>query len=152
MKNIITALIGIALAFAIQTSYALNNASLESNKRNVIEFYDKLINQKNFDAAAIYLGPSFTQHNPTAADGLAGLKAFVQYLRDNYPDAHSEIRYLLMVIMSWFMFTAYVYQVREEELYLICLNWRMERLWNTGIPRKKYLRHQPTKMVCFNQN
>lgn len=92
MKKIISGFIAIALAVTIQACYGFNHNQLEVNKQNVVEFYDKLINQKDFNAAATYLGPHFTQHNPTAADGLDGLKGFVQFLRDNYPNAHSEIK------------------------------------------------------------
>ena len=55
---------------------------MEDNKKAVVEFYDLAINQKNFDAAAKFLGPRYTQHNPRAADGPDGLKAFLAYLRE----------------------------------------------------------------------
>jgi predicted SnoaL-like aldol condensation-catalyzing enzyme len=64
----------------------------ERNKRTVVEFYEKAINQKDFEAAAKYLGPRYTQHNPLAADGPAGLQAFLRYLRETYPNSHSEIK------------------------------------------------------------
>ena len=64
----------------------------EANKKNVVEFYDKALNQKDFEAAARHLGPRYTQHNPVAADGPEGLKAFIQFLRDKFPNARSEIK------------------------------------------------------------
>ena len=79
----------------VNSVYATNykqHKQQEINKQNVIEFYDIAINQKDFDAASKYLGSRYTQHNPTAADGPEGLKAFIQFLRENYPDAHSEIK------------------------------------------------------------
>lgn len=36
--------------------------------------------------------PGYTQHNPMAADGPEGLKGFLQFLRAQYPDSHSEIK------------------------------------------------------------
>ena len=83
----------LAFSFAaiMQTVYADHHSQQEINKQKVIEFYDQAINQKNFEAASQYLGDHYTQHNPTAADGPEGLKAFIQYLRDNYPKAHSDI-------------------------------------------------------------
>lgn len=92
MKNIISILTAIILASTIQIAYGVNTNQLEINKQNVIEFYDKAINQKDFDAASKYLGSRYTQHNPTAADGPEGLKAFIQFLKENYPNAHSEIK------------------------------------------------------------
>jgi predicted SnoaL-like aldol condensation-catalyzing enzyme len=64
----------------------------ERNKRIVVEFYEKAINQKDFEAASKYIGPRYTQHNPLAADGPAGLQAYLQYLRATYPNSHSEIK------------------------------------------------------------
>lgn len=90
MKKFISIFVASALLF-VNTAFAFNNKQEEINKQNVIEFYDKAINQKDFDAASKYLGSRYTQHNPTAADGPEGLKAFIQYLRNNFPNAHSEI-------------------------------------------------------------
>ena len=64
----------------------------ERNKRTVVEFYEAAINQKDFAAAAKYLGPRYTQHNQNAADGPAGLQAYLQFLREKFPEAHSEIK------------------------------------------------------------
>jgi predicted SnoaL-like aldol condensation-catalyzing enzyme len=66
--------------------------SQEQNKKTVVEFYDAAINQKNFEAAAKFLGPRYTQHNPNAADGPDGLKAFLIFLREKLPNYHSEIK------------------------------------------------------------
>jgi len=64
----------------------------EQNKRTVVEFYEKAINQKDFEAASKYMGPKYTQHNPNAADGATGLQAFLKFLRERYPNSHSEIK------------------------------------------------------------
>ena len=89
-----TALAFVAVTFALGAHAALaaDAAQLEINKKNVVEFYDKAINQKDFEAAAKYLGPRYTQHNPAAADGPEGLKAFLGFLREKFPNARSEIR------------------------------------------------------------
>jgi predicted SnoaL-like aldol condensation-catalyzing enzyme len=65
----------------------------DQNKRIVTEFYDKALNQKDFDAAASYFGPHYIQHNPTARDGIEGFKAFIQTLREKFPNSHSEIKH-----------------------------------------------------------
>lgn len=64
---------------------------LESNKKAVLEFYELAINQKDFPAAEKYIGTQYIQHNPSAADGKEGLKQFLQYLRENLPEYHSDI-------------------------------------------------------------
>ncbi len=64
----------------------------EESKKTVLEFYDAAINQKNFEAAAKFLGPRYVQHNPRAADGPEGLKIFIAFLREKFPDYHSDIK------------------------------------------------------------
>ena len=65
---------------------------LESNKQAVLEFYDLIINKKDFDAARPYLGTSYRQHNPLVGDGPEGLAAFVEFLRTEHPQAHSVVK------------------------------------------------------------
>jgi len=67
-------------------------SSLEANKKIVQEFYDLLINKKDFKAASKYIGNRYVQHNPLVAEGPEGLKAFVDFLKSDYPDARSEIK------------------------------------------------------------
>ena len=67
----------------------------EANKKIVVAFYEAAINQKDFDAASKYLGSRYTQHNPNAADGPEGLKAFLGFLREKFPNAKSEIKRVL---------------------------------------------------------
>ena len=64
---------------------------LERNKRFVAEFYDIIINQKDYEKAKAYMGPRYRQHNPLVKDRPEGLREFIEYLRVNAPDAHSEI-------------------------------------------------------------
>ena len=66
--------------------------SLEANKKIVQEFYNLLINKKDFKSASKYIGNRYIQHNPLVAEGLEGLKAFVDFLKSEYPDARSEIK------------------------------------------------------------
>ena len=67
-------------------------ADAESNKKTVLEFYDKALNQKDFDAAAKYFGPRYVQHNPGAPDGIEGFKAFITARKEKFPGAKSEIK------------------------------------------------------------
>jgi predicted SnoaL-like aldol condensation-catalyzing enzyme len=81
-------MLAIALLFTSPAAYA----DLAANKKNVVEFYEKAINQKDFDAASKYLGSRYIQHNPVAADGPEGLKAFIGFLKSKFPNAKSEIK------------------------------------------------------------
>src|SRR5262249_24903148 len=64
----------------------------EANKKIVIDFYDKATNQKDFAAASVHLGKVYKQHNPLAADGPEGLKAFLEFARQNMPTHHTQFK------------------------------------------------------------
>jgi predicted SnoaL-like aldol condensation-catalyzing enzyme len=81
-----------AIAVAPAAAHAADAAQMEKNKKVVAEFYEAGINQKNFEAASKFLGPRYIQHNPTGADGPEGLKAYINFLREKFPDAHSEVK------------------------------------------------------------
>jgi predicted SnoaL-like aldol condensation-catalyzing enzyme len=68
------------------------DAKEEANKKLVIEFYEKAINQKDFEAASKYFGSRYVQHNPNAPDGIEGFKAFLGFLREKFPQSKSEIK------------------------------------------------------------
>jgi predicted SnoaL-like aldol condensation-catalyzing enzyme len=91
MIRIVTAVMILGLVLMIHPVLGADKQE-EQNKRTVVEFYEKAINQKDFEAASKYLGPRYTQHNPNAADGATGLQAFLQFLRERYPNSHSEIK------------------------------------------------------------
>ena len=67
----------------------------EANKKAVVEFYDRAINQKDFEAASRYFGDRYVQHNPNAPDGIEGFKAFLGFLREKFPQSRSEIKRVL---------------------------------------------------------
>lgn len=84
---------GLAAALLLSTSaMAADTATQEANKKTVVEFYEKGLNQKDFEAAAKYFGPRYVQHNPTAADGIEGFRKFIAFLREKFPDSRSEIK------------------------------------------------------------
>ena len=84
-----------ALALTALASGAADAQQQEANKKAVVEFYEKALNQKDFEAASKYLGPRYTQHNPNAADGPEGLKAYLQFLKEKFPGSRSEIKRVL---------------------------------------------------------
>lgn len=92
MGHIALTLAAAAALFTVLSAHAADAPQQETNKKNVAEFYEQAINRKDFEAASKYLGSRYTQHNPVAADGPEGLKAFIQFLRDKFPGARSEIK------------------------------------------------------------
>lgn len=89
----LVAIAALALAFAgpSHARQADGKTVQQRNKEIVLDFYEKALNQKDFDAASVYLG-TYTQHNPNAADGPKGLKGFLAFLKEKYPQSHSEIK------------------------------------------------------------
>jgi predicted SnoaL-like aldol condensation-catalyzing enzyme len=67
-------------------------SQLEANKKTVLEFYDLIINKKDYAAAQPYIGSYYRQHNPFVAEGPEGLAAFIAWLKTEYPEAHSEVK------------------------------------------------------------
>jgi predicted SnoaL-like aldol condensation-catalyzing enzyme len=92
MGQIALTLAAVTLAFTAQAAYAADAQQQEANKKAVVEFYEKGLNQKDFEAASKYFGPRYTQHNPNAADGPEGFKAFLQFLKEKFPNSRSEIK------------------------------------------------------------
>jgi predicted SnoaL-like aldol condensation-catalyzing enzyme len=91
------ALIALILAAAtlVLTSspaHGADPAQLERNKKVVLEFYEKGLNQKDWEAASKYFGSRYIQHNPMAADGAEGFKGFIQFLREKFPKSRNEIK------------------------------------------------------------
>jgi predicted SnoaL-like aldol condensation-catalyzing enzyme len=76
----------------VHPALAADAKQMEENKKTVAALYDAALNQKDFDAASKYLGSRYTQHNPVAADGPEGLKAFIAFLKDKFPNNRSEIK------------------------------------------------------------
>jgi predicted SnoaL-like aldol condensation-catalyzing enzyme len=110
MRNIIIGLVGL-LALAASPALAADAANQEANKKTVVEFYEQGINRKDFDAAAKFIGPRYVQHNPTGQDGAEGFKAFLGFLREKFPDSHSEIK---QVFADGDYVILHVHSVREK--------------------------------------
>ena len=79
----------VAALLLIPTAHA---ADPEANRKTVLEFYEAGLNKKDFEAASKYFGPKYIQHNPGAPDGTEGFKTFLAFLRDKFPNSHSEIK------------------------------------------------------------
>jgi len=64
----------------------------QANIKAVLELYEKALNQHDFEGAAQYLGPRYIQHNPLAEDGGEGLRKFIEFRRQKFPQAKSIIK------------------------------------------------------------
>jgi predicted SnoaL-like aldol condensation-catalyzing enzyme len=91
MRPIPVALVAGFLAFATPAT-AGDTAQEEANKKVVLEFYDRALNQKDFEGAAKHFGPRYIQHNPLAADGIEGFKKFIEFRSQRFPNARNEIK------------------------------------------------------------
>jgi predicted SnoaL-like aldol condensation-catalyzing enzyme len=92
MVRLTLAVTAFALLIATPAVLAADAQQMDENKKIIAEFYDAALNQKDFDKASKYLGPRYTQHNPVAADGPEGLKGFLAFLKDKFPNNRSEVK------------------------------------------------------------
>ena len=92
MVRLTLAVTALALLVATPAALAADAKQMEENKKTVAALYDAVLNKKDFEEASKYLGPRYTQHNPGAADGPEGLKGFVNFLKEKFPNNKSEIK------------------------------------------------------------
>jgi predicted SnoaL-like aldol condensation-catalyzing enzyme len=92
MKTLMWIAVAVVLPLGGRSALAADAAQLETNKKNVIAFYEAAINQKDFDAAEKFMGDKYIQHNPGAPDGKEGLKGFLKFLKEKFPGSHSTIQ------------------------------------------------------------
>jgi predicted SnoaL-like aldol condensation-catalyzing enzyme len=64
---------------------------LEQKKATVLAFYETALNQRDADAAIQYVGSQYRQHNPLVADEYAGLREYLAWIQENFPESHSKI-------------------------------------------------------------
>jgi predicted SnoaL-like aldol condensation-catalyzing enzyme len=104
--------IAVAAAVWVALAAAAQPSQLENNKRIATEFYDAAINRKDFAAASQYLGSGYRQHNPTAADGSEGLRAFIDFLKTRFPNQRGEIK---RVIAEGDLVVLHVHSTRGDD-------------------------------------
>jgi predicted SnoaL-like aldol condensation-catalyzing enzyme len=66
-------------------------ADLEQKKATVLAFYETALNQRDADAAIQYVGSHYRQHNPLVADEYPGLRKYLAWIQETFPQSHSKI-------------------------------------------------------------
>lgn len=90
-RTAIAAAVLLALASIVGSALA-GDAKEEANRKVVLDFYEKGLNQKDADAAIALMGNRYVQHNPNAADGPEGFRKFIGFLKEKFPNSKSEIK------------------------------------------------------------
>ena len=90
-RTTIAAAVLLALTLSMGIAVA-GDAKEEANRKVVLDFYEKGLNQKDADAAIALMGDRYVQHNPNAADGSEGFRKFIGFLREKFPNSRSEIK------------------------------------------------------------
>ena len=91
-RQLLTALLAAVALLLARPVLAADPPQMEENKKTVRALYEAVLNKKDFDEASKYLGSKYIQHNPNAADGPDGLKGFIGFLKDKFPNNRSEIK------------------------------------------------------------
>ncbi|HEX4212441.1 MAG TPA: ester cyclase [Candidatus Dormibacteraeota bacterium] len=62
----------------------------QENRRIVLDFYEAVVNRRDFTAASAYLGDVYIQHRADVPDGVDGLRRFM--LRERSPQTRVDVR------------------------------------------------------------
>ena len=70
------------------------NDKVEANKRRVREWQELALRQPE-EAVARYIGPTYRQHNPGAADGAESLVATMKWFAENFPELRMDTKRII---------------------------------------------------------
>ena len=85
----------------------------QRNIRIAIDFYDALLNEKDWEKGLQYMGDRYIQHNPNATDGFEGIKAHIDMLKRDFPENHGEIKH---VFSNGDLVALHIHNQRSPEL------------------------------------
>lgn len=92
MKRIALQLAAAAVLGAASPGPCFAADDVAANRKLVLDFYEAAINRRDAEAALKLLGEPYVQHNPTAPDGVAGVKGLIEMLKARYPEGRGEIK------------------------------------------------------------
>ena len=93
--NAMTAMVRMLIAASFLASPLMAHAADatgEANKKIVLAFYEAALVKFDAQTARSYLGASYTQHNPTAPDGVDGVMGLIKFLKEKYPQRSGSIK------------------------------------------------------------
>jgi predicted SnoaL-like aldol condensation-catalyzing enzyme len=67
-------------------------AKVAANKKLVLAFYEQIIGRKDLDGALKYMGATYKQHAPYAADGHDGLRKWLAGFKAAFPNHRYEVK------------------------------------------------------------
>ena|ERR1700722_18981150 len=65
---------------------------LARNKKLVLDFYQTIIGNKDYEGARRYMGEEYRQHAPYATDGHAGVAEWVRKMKESFPQHRYEVK------------------------------------------------------------
>jgi predicted SnoaL-like aldol condensation-catalyzing enzyme len=65
---------------------------LARNKKLVLDFYQTIIGNKDYQGARRYMGAQYRQHAPYATDGHEGVAEWVRKFKESCPQHHYEVK------------------------------------------------------------
>jgi predicted SnoaL-like aldol condensation-catalyzing enzyme len=71
---------------------AAEKARLAANKKLVLAFYQKMIGDKDPEAARPYMAEKYVQHSAYARDGFEGVAEFARMFKQNFPNHRYEVK------------------------------------------------------------
>lgn len=92
IKTLSTLFTATMLVLYFDSSYASKE---QTNKQIATQFLESVVNAKDFQSAAQFLGSWYIEHDPEGTDGANGLEGYIQYLKDQYPNSHVEIKRII---------------------------------------------------------
>jgi predicted SnoaL-like aldol condensation-catalyzing enzyme len=81
-----------AVAKRPMDTLAAERARLEANKKLVLAFYQKMIGDKDPDAARPYMNEKYVQHSAYARDGFEGVAEFARTFKRDFPNHRYEVK------------------------------------------------------------